>query len=178
MKEEAEYRTLARITRPRGNRGEVRAENLSGGLRNFRTGSAVRVVLPNRQQLTLTIDRAWEHKGRLVLKFAGIDSITEAERLRLGEVLMKKEALGPLPQGEYFLNDLLGCRLVDEGTGRDMGAIAEVYEPPGGVLLFSVVDSEQKEMLVPFANEICRNVDIGSKRILVRLPEGMEDLKA
>ncbi len=178
MKEEAEYRTLARITRPRGNKGEVTAENLAGGLRGFHAGSALQVVLPNRQELTLTIDRAWEHKGRLVLKFAGIDTITEAERLRLAEVLTKKEALGPLPEGEYFLDDLLGCRLIEEGTGRDMGAIAEVYEPPGGVLLFSVVDSERKEMLVPFANEICREVDIESRRIVVRLPEGMEDLKA
>ena len=178
MKEENDYLTLARITRPRGNKGEVTAENLSGGLRGFEPGRRVEVALPSRNRLELEIDSAWEHKGRLILGFAGVDSISEAERLRGGEVLVKRGELEPLPHGEYYLDDLVGCRMVDEATGRDLGSVEDVYEPPGGVLLLSVVDDSRKEMLVPLANEICRDVDTESRRITVRLPEGMEDLKA
>ena len=42
----------------------------------------------------------------------------------------------------------------------------------------SVIDEERKEMLVPFVDEICRDVDIEAKRIVARLPEGMDELKA
>ena len=178
MKEENEYLVLARITRPRGNKGEVAAENLSGGLRSFEPGRKVEVALPNRKRLELEVDSAWEHKGRLILGFAGFDSISDADRLRGAEVLVKRGELEQLPPGEHYLDDLVGCRIVDEATGRDLGSVEEVYEPRGGVLLLSVIDEVRKEMLVPLANEICRDVDIESRRITVRLPEGMEDLKA
>ncbi len=178
MKEDAEYLTIARITRPRGNKGEVAADDLVGKMRFFEPGSAVQVVLPSRARLQLEIERAWQHRGRLILKFAGFGSIPDAECLRLAEVQVKRDSLEPLPEGEYYFEDLVGCALVDDATGREVGSIAEVYEPPGGVLLLSVVDEERKEMLVPFANEICTEVDIESKRVIARLPDGMEDLKA
>ena len=177
MKEVAKHLTIARITRPRGNKGEVAADDLVGNMRCFETGRRVSVVLPNRETLTLEIEWAWEHKGRLILKFAGFGSIAEAERLRLGEVRVARDALEPLPEGEYYLDDLVGCVLADEVTGRSLGTVMDVYEPPGGVLLFSVVDDSKKEMLVPFAAEICTQVDIEGRRILAQLPEGMEDLK-
>jgi 16S rRNA processing protein RimM len=178
MKEDAEYLTIARITRPRGNKGEVAADDLVGNMRFFESGGKVEVVLPNRARLELEIERAWEHRGRLMLKFAGVGTIPDAERLRLAEVQVRKDSLEALPEGEYYFDDLVGCSLVDEATGRELGSIAEVYEPPGGMLLLSVVDEGKQEMLVPFANEICREVDTESKRVLVRLPDGMEDLKA
>lgn len=178
MKEGNEYLTLARITRPRGNKGEVAAENLSRDLRCFESGRTVDVALPDGTKLELEIDRAWEHKGRLILGFAGFGSISDAERLRGAEVRADRGALEPLPEGEYYLDDLVGCRVVDEAKGRDLGSVADVFEQPGGVLLLSVVDGSQKEMLVPFASEICRDVDIASKRIRARLPEGLEELKA
>lgn len=178
MKEENEHLTLARITRPRGNKGEVAAENLSRGLRSFEPGRRVEVALPNQETLELEIASAWEHKGRLILGFAGFDSISDAERLRGAEVVVKRGELEPLPDGEYYLDDLVGCKMVDETTGRELGSVEDVYEPPGGVLLLSVVDESRKEMLVPLANEICRDLDVESRRITVRLPEGMEDLKA
>ena len=178
MKEDDEYLTIARITRPRGNRGEVAADDLVGKMRYFERGKKVHVALPTRARLELEIERAWQHKGRLILKFAGLGSIPAAERLRLAEVQVRRDSLEPLPSGEYYFDDLVGCSLVDDATGREVGSVAEVYEPPGGVLLLSVVDEERREMLVPFANEICREVNIESKRIVAHLPDGMVDLKA
>ena len=177
MKEGSEYLALARILRPRGNKGEVAAENLSGGLRYFAPGRTAEVALPNRERLELEIDSAWEHKGRLILGFVGFDSISDAERLRGGVVEARRGDLEPLPDGEFFLDDLVGCSMVDEVTGRGLGLVEEVYEPPGGVLLLSVVGESRKEMLVPFVTEICRDTDLQARRITVRLPAGMEELK-
>ena len=178
MKEGAEYLTVARITRPRGNKGEVAAENLVGGLECFAEGRKLDALLADRTREVLQVERAWEHKGRLILKFEGFATIGDAERLRRSELRMARADLPELPEGEYYFEDLVGCKLVDEASGRELGLVGHVYEPPGGALLFSVIDDDGKEMLVPFATEICRDVDIEAKRILARLPEGLDELKA
>ena len=178
MKEESKYLTIARITRPRGNRGEVAAMNLVGDLGCFERGRRLQLCLPDTTRLDLEVERAWEHNGRLILKFAGFDTIPDAERLRMAKARLAKDDLKPPEEGEYFVDDLLGCRLVEESTGRDLGVIEDVYEPPGDVLLLSVMDRSRRELLVPFVEEICPEVDIDSRRILARLPLGMEELRA
>ena len=174
---EAEYLTVARIARPRGNKGEVAAENLVGGLDCFAEGRKLDVVLADHTQLALQVARAWEHKGRLILQFKGIATIGDAERLRRAEVRMARADLPALPEGDYYFEDLVGCKLVDESTGRELGVVGAVCDQPGAALLFSVIDDDGKEMLVPFVAAICRDVDIAAKRILARLPEGMDELK-
>ena len=178
MKEGAGHLAIAKITRPRGNRGEVAADDLADSMRCFEPGRTVAAALPNGTERQLRIERAWRHRGRLILKFSEIGSISEAEQLRLAEIVVSRESLEPLPDGEYYLDDLVGCNVVDEATGREIGAVADVYSPPGGVLLVSVIDEERKELLVPFANDICKKVDLASGRIAVCLPEGLEELKA
>ena len=176
-KEEVEYVTLARIVRPWGNKGEVAADNLEGGLRYFAPGTRLQVFLPNHAVVELELTRAREHKGRVILGFVGIGTISDAERLQGAEVRCEKRALATLPDGEYYLDDLIGCNMVDAATGRQIGTVHDVYEPPGGVLLFSVLAGRDRELLVPFATEICREVDLDAQRILVELPEGMEELQ-
>lgn len=170
--------TIARIIRPRGNKGEVAAEDLAGDLRCFAPGRAVGVRLPGGSEMRLEIERSWMHRGRLILKFAGVGSISAAERLRLGAILVDRESLEPLSEEEYYLDDLVGCAVVDEESGRSLGAVADVYSPPGGVLLLSVVDTRRRELLVPFTREICPAVDLAARRIASRLPAGLEELRA
>lgn len=177
MKEEEKYLQIAAIVRPRGNKGEVVAENRADSLLRFAAGKNIRVRLPDRTERNLTVENAWEHKGRLILKFAGVDSIADAELLRRAEIRVPRDALGEAPKSEYFYDDLIGCRMIEDGSGRELGEIRDVYEP-GGALLFSVIDSSGKELLVPFANEICLEIDIAAKRIRVQLPAGMEELNA
>lgn len=176
MKEEEKYVSIARIVRPRGNKGEVAAENRADSALRFAAGKAVRVVFPDGNGRLFTIANAWEHNGRLVLQFAGVDSISAAETLRGCEVRIPRGELGEAPKGEYFYDDLIGCRMVEDGSARELGEIRDIYEP-GGALLFSVIDEQGKELLVPFADDICLDVDTAARRIRVRLPEGLEELK-
>ncbi len=180
MKEEARedgYVSIAGIVRPRGNKGEVAAENRADSVLRFAAGKEVLVVFPDRTERCLAIENAWEHNGRLILKFAGVDSIAEAEPLRRAEVRIPREELGEAPEGEYFYDDLIGCRMIEDGSGRELGEIRDIYEP-GGALLFSVIGRQGKELLVPFADDICLEVDIEARRIRVRLPQGLEELNA
>jgi 16S rRNA processing protein RimM len=80
----------------------------------------------------------------------------------------------PLPAGTYYHHDLTGCR-VETADGRTIGVVKEVDSANGGSRL--VVDGGAGgEILVPLVGEICRDVDVGGKRIVIDPPEGLLDL--
>jgi 16S rRNA processing protein RimM len=168
------YVTLARILRSRGNRGEVAAEDCSDDpLRRFTPGARFFLAgdAPRREVL---LEKAWHHKGRLILKFEGIDGIAGAQALRGCEVQIPEAELGPAPEGGFFFQDLIGCRMLDADSGRELGVVRNVLEPGGTPLL--EVDSLGREILVPFARSICVEIAPGERTIRVRLPEGLEEL--
>ena len=166
--------TIARIVRPRGNSGEVAAEDLSDSIERFKTTREVLLADPGGGRREAVIEKAWRHKGRLILKLTGVESITDAEALRGYEVQIPANELAALPDGEYFLDDLVGCEVVDEEGGRTIGEVTDVLEPGGPLLL--EIGAGGHEVLVPLVTAICRDVDVEGRKIRVRLPEGLEDL--
>lgn len=169
------YTTLARVLKTRGNRGEVAAEDCSDDpLRRFVPRARFFLLDPSAARREAVLERAWHHKGRLILKFEGIDSISEAEGLRGCEVQIPASEMGPPPEGGFFFQDLIGCEVVDADSGRVFGRVGEILEP-GGTLLLSV-ESEGREILVPFASSICVEVAPERRIIRVRLPAGLEEL--
>ena len=169
-----EYVALAKIFKPRGNRGEVAARDLCDDPDRFDGNAVVSLLYPNGLREERTIENAWYHQGRLILKFAGVETITDAENLRGCEVQIPYEDLGPPPEGEYYDIDLIGCEIVVADTGRFIGAVADLWESGGQPLL--EVRRDDKEILIPYTPEICLRVDTEAKRITVRLPDGLEEL--
>jgi len=171
-----EWVVVARILGPRGNRGEVAAVSLSS--RPDRFGELEEVFLFDRDgvgPVRLELENAWEHKGRMVLKFRGVDTISQAERWRGAEVRVPLAARPALPEGEYYFADLVGCEVFERLSGRRLGRIREVHEY-GGPPLLDVEPEGGGELLIPFAASICVEIDPAGGRIIVELPEGLEDL--
>ena len=112
--------------------------------------------------------------GQAIFLFAGIDSIEAAEPLRGFEVQVPLEQRAKLDAGNYFVSDLVGCEVWEQGATSAMGAVRDV-EFPGGVPLLAVATS-YGEVLVPLAAEFCTRIDVRAKRIDVTLPEGLRDL--
>ena len=121
------------------------------------------------------MERAWYHGDRLVLKFEGIDSISDAEPWEGSDVLVKEEDRVRPAEGEYSHQDLIGCTLVDEGGGDPVGLVRGV-EDYGATPLLKVEAVDGREILVPFARAICREIDVAAKTIRVQLPVGLLDL--
>ena len=125
--------------------------------------------------LMARVERAWYHGGRLVLKFEGLDSISDAEAWEGADLLVAEEDRAKPGEGEYSHLDLIGCTLVEEAGGEPAGVVRGV-EDYGGTPLLKVEAPDGREILVPFARTICREIDVVGKMIRVQLPEGLTDL--
>jgi len=173
-----EWVTLARIERSRGRRGEVLATLFTSGPERF---NGIEVLLggpdgPRPDTPRVRVENAWLHDGRLVLKFAGVDSIEDAERLRGLDVCVPLSERAPLGHGEVYFTDLVGCELADAGSGEPLGRVEGWQETAGAPVLLEVLAPGGGEILVPFVREICVNIDTVGRRILARLPEGLAGL--
>ena len=169
-----EYVALAQIFKPRGNRGEVAARDLCEDLDRFAENAVVSLLYPSGLREERTIENAWYHQGRVILKFAGVETITDAENLRGCEVQIPYEDLGPPPEGEHYDIDLIGCEVIAADSGRVIGEVEELLEFGGQPLL--EVRREEREILIPYTPAICLQVDVKAKRITVQLPDGLEEL--
>ena len=120
-----------------------------------------------------TIESARLHGDRALLKFAGITTPEDVDALKQWTIEIPEEKARKRNANEFFLHDLVGLQLIDK-DGRDRGETIEAYEGGGGVLL-SVRRSDGKNYEVPFAETICIEIDLNRKRILVDLPEGIDE---
>ncbi|MGB8475174.1 MAG: hypothetical protein WCE61_13915 [Candidatus Acidiferrum sp.] len=192
---------VARILRPRGNKGEVAAELLT----DFpeRLTKLTEVFLgrsggtAGAEPYLTAVKSCWlsqNHKGQAVFHFEGSNSITEAEKFRGLDVLLPIEKRVTLGPGRYFVDDLIGCSVFEtlEGTSvvssspcslatapSLLGAVKEVQFTGEGVAgtPLLVVDTQAGDLLIPLAEDICRRVDTAGRRIDVVLPDGLRILK-
>lgn len=165
--------TVGRIVRPQGRRGEVVVEaETDFGSERFCSGATLWVHRAGAVT-TIDVESSWPHQGRWVLKLAGVGSIDEAEAWRDVELRVPADRLHPLGEGAYYVHDLVGCR-VHTAAGASVGEVAGVDFGSGTPVL--VVTSEDREVLVPLAEPICRRIDIGAKVIVIDPPEGLIEL--
>ena len=118
----------------------------------------------------MEVERAWMHGDQLILKFAGVDTISDAEKLAGAEVAIPFEQRAVLGDDEYFESDLIGCEVMD-ASGRSLGVVTD-FEETGGTPLLHIGE----DLLIPFAKSICTAIDPAAKRIVIQPPEGLLDL--
>ncbi|HEY2362131.1 MAG TPA: ribosome maturation factor RimM [Candidatus Angelobacter sp.] len=183
MTEEAEFVTIARVAKTQGRHGEVAATLLTDfpelfekrrklfalGESDRKQNGAADVA---RRQLEL--DEHWFHKGMVVLKFAGVDSISDAETLVGSEIQIPRSERAALGSDEFYVSDLIGCNVAD--SGREIGRIKDVQFGSGEAPLL-VIEGE-KEYLVPFAAAYIEKIALEQKRLEMKLPEGLLELDA
>ena len=165
---------------PQGRRGEVLAELHTDFPERFEERRELSALAANGQRRELQLEEHWFHKGGIVLKFAGIDSIGDAEQLSGWEVQIPREQRAELEEGAAYVSELVGCEVwVDaEPDEKLLGEIADVDLSGGAAPLLVVRNPEGQEYLVPYAEEFLQSVDLACGRIQVKLPEGLLELQA
>jgi 16S rRNA processing protein RimM len=191
----SQWVVLAHILRPQGRKGEVLADLFTDFPERF--VQQTRVWLAPRGFAELSIDSGlaqpvevashWlpvgRNAGRIVLHFAGVDSIEQAEKLAGKDVVIPRAERMPLDAGASYVSDLLGCTVYDHD--QSLGVVEDVQFPttPDGTRrleeaapLLIVVTTEGNEILVPFVNAYLLEVEVTAKKIRMALPEGLREL--
>jgi 16S rRNA processing protein RimM len=162
------------IRRAHGVRGEANVEPWTDSFERFEELSKVVLVSPDEERTrAVTIESARAHRDRALLKFAEIGTPEEIDELRQWTIEIPESEARSLNANEFFLHDLVGLHLVDR-DGNDRGETIDAYEGGGGVLL-NVRRPDGKTYEVPFAESICTEIDLPGKRIIVDLPEGIDE---
>ena len=128
----------------------------------------------------LQIETLWPHKGLLVLKFAGVGSISEAELLLRCELQVPREQRANLGAGWTYTSDLEGCRVFDyagEDNAREVGIVEDVQFGAGEAPLLIVSDGARRYE-IPFAEAYLKKIDLEHKRIEMMLPAGILEVNA
>ena len=174
----SDFITLARVVKTQGRRGEVAAEIHSDVPGRFAAGMRL-FALPNDADAArreLEVEDLWPHKGLLVLKFSGVDSISDAEPLLGCELQVPRRERAQLDQGWSYVSDLAGCTVLDHG--RDIGRIADVQFGAGEAPLLIVADRAGNRLDVPFAEAYLEKVDVARRQVRMNLPEGLLEVNA
>jgi 16S rRNA processing protein RimM len=173
--------TLALVLKTQGRRGEVAAEVHSDVPDRFAAGMKLFALGKSRQgsedvRRELEVEELWPHKGLLVLKFRGVDSISDAESLVGAELQVPRSQRAGLEPGWTYISDLVGCAVFDHG--REIGRIEDVQFGAGEAPLLIVAGDSGNRFDVPFAEAYLEGVDTKRRQVRMRLPEGMLAINA
>lgn len=164
-----ELLAIGRIVKTKGVRGQVKAITFSG------QGDSLKAVKDlfvqgegGAKRLTPILVRP--EAGGFCLKFKEVQTVEEAQGLVGSSLLVEKESLPPLPEGEYYWFQLLGLNVFTE-RGQDLGVIEEIM--PVGPHDVLVVRKEKQECLIPALDSVVTKVDIGGGAMVVALPPGL-----
>lgn len=108
------------------------------------------------------------HKGSVIARLDGVDTVEQAMLLK-GRTVQIRRADAKLPEGAFFLADIIGLDVVDE-AGQKLGVLREVLSP--SIQQVYVVNG-QREIMIPAVPEFILETNIAGGYIKVRLIEGM-----
>ncbi len=165
---------VARAVRTRGLKGELLADILTDFPERFEDISELSGVAPDGTRKQVELENYWFQNDRVVLKFAGYDTIDAAKALVGFEFGLPEAERVELGEGEYYDWELEGC-LVETNARSVVGKVREVMRT-GGVELLVVESEERQEVLIPLAATIVVEIDVANKRIVVDPPEGLLEL--
>lgn len=163
------------MLKTQGRHGEVAVQLHTDVPGRFSIGFKLWALAKDDSRRELQIEELWPHKGYLVLKFRGVDSISDAEMLIGCELQVPRRERAQLEPGWTYVSDLIGCAVFD--GGREVGKIEDVQFGAGEAPLL-IVRSGSERHEIPYAEAYLKSVDLEDKQIRMLLPEGMLDLDA
>jgi 16S rRNA processing protein RimM len=171
VSDEQDFVLIGLLRRAHGVRGEVTVEPVSD--RPGRFEALKRVLIRHGGKVDEAAVEGVRQKGESVLvKLAGIDDRTAAQALAGAEIGVRKEDVHPVPDGTYYVFQLVGCRVVGQGD-RDIGLVEDVWPMPANDVL--AVKTRSGEVLIPVVRSVVKEVDLERKVVKIEEIEGLLD---
>lgn len=159
-------RYAGRIVGIFGLKGELKCDPTSAGRTVFIAGASLRCECRGANTM-VTVESVREHQGRPLIRLAGVNDASAAERFAGAKFYAPRQAF-VLDEGEYLDEDLIGCTLVDP-VGERLGTVNALEHYPGQDMLVC------EEARIPMVSAFIKSIDLGRKEISVDLPLGLLD---
>ena len=170
-----DYLVIGKIGGAHGVRGEVKIIPLTDDVRRFSSLKEC-LILDDRERVkeTKEVEKARVDDTRTLVKFKGIDDRDEVGKLTGFYIAVSREDAVKLPEGRYFIADLIGLKVVDDERG-ELGTIKDIINS-GASDIIIVKRKGKNELLIPYLNAIVYEVDIAGVTMKVKLPEGLYEI--
>ncbi|MCK4649079.1 ribosome maturation factor RimM [bacterium] len=163
---------IGRVVTTQGNKGEVRVIPLTDFPDRFQNLKKIYLVQKGKEPITIEIEKAWYHKGFVILKIKGYDNISQAEELKDSLTAIPEEERIKLKRSEYYIDNLIGLE-VETKKGEKLGKVVEVIKNPGNDIY---VVRNGKELWIPAIKEVVKKIDLKNKKMIIHMIEGLESL--
>lgn len=170
LKEDKTMVNIGRLTSAVGLKGEIKVLTYSEDSYNLHEDT----ILYLEKNSTITKYRVTAlryQKNRPVIRLDGISDRNAAEELRNLEVYIPESELEELPEGEYYIRNLIGCQVFDRASGRILGVVEDVLQNTAQSV-YRILDDQGKELLIPAVEAFEREIDLERGVIEVELIPG------
>lgn len=164
---------IGEILAAHGIKGEVKVRKITDFIERFHIGETVYYENEQDELLPLVIDGFRTSNKGLLLRFEGYSSIDDVEQLLGMKLYIIEEQLTTLKEHEYYYHEIIGCT-VKANTGEKLGIIDSILSP-GANDVWIVKDDQGKEILIPYIEDVVKQVDIENKEVTIELMEGLID---
>jgi 16S rRNA processing protein RimM len=169
-KSELRYLAVGQVTRAHGVRGEISVTVLTDFPERFETTDWVYLGDALEAEPYRLEKHRW-HRSNVLLTLAGIKDRTQAEQLVGQLVQVPVEEAVPLPEGSYYLYQLIGLQVVTQ-DGQTLGVVTNILET-GANDVYVIKNDRQEEILVPSIPDVIKEIDLEKGQIVVELIEGL-----
>ncbi len=125
------------------------------------------------EYIPVTVEKVRYFKGMVIIKFKEYNNINDVEKFKTMDLLVDRENAIPLEDGLYYVQDLIGCKIVTD-EGEDIGVLEDVMET-GANDVYVVKLHNGGEVLIPSIEQCILNKDIEKREILVHMLKGLMD---
>ena len=168
-----EYLTIGEIVNVHGVHGAVKVIPLTDDPARFKKLKTARVVHRGNTK-EYNVQNVQIQSKFVIVKFAGIENRDEATLLRGAEIQVSRKDAVKLPEGSYFICDLIGCRVVEQ-DGNLLGVVDDVFST-GSNDVYSVKDPEGRNIMLPAIAQVVKDVDVEKGEIIVELLPGLKEV--
>lgn len=170
-KSELRYLAIGQIVRAHGLRGEISVIVLTDFPERFETTEWV--YLGNEFEAEpYRLEKYRWHQKHILLTLDGVADRTQAEKLKGQLVQVPIEQAMPLPEGSYYLYQLIGLQVVTT-EGKILGTITDILETKANDVYVVTNEDSEKELLLPAVPEVVKSIDIEKGQVTIELIEGL-----
>lgn len=163
---------VGKIVNTHGIKGEVRIISRTDfPEERYQVGNVLYILQTNQEPLEVIVKTHRVHKNFDLVSFEGFENVNDVEVFKGALLKVPESQLGDLDEGEYYFHEIIGCTVVTD-TGEELGVINEILTP-GANDVWVVKRKEGKDVLIPYIDDIVKEINIEEKKIYIHLMEGL-----